>query len=190
MMRSRAFLLSVLAHLLVLGLAGGVFWRVSSRERDLLNAPIGDVFVQEGRLGGSGSKAAAPAAAKPAAPAPDREKIASAQEEGEEGDGGRPGLPDGEAVSLGRIAPDYPPVSRQLGEQGAAVFLLGIAEDGTVTSAVLEKSSGHDRLDQAAREALVLARFQPAVQDGAPIPSMKRFTVEFRLQRPSKASAR
>jgi protein TonB len=45
-------------------------------------------------------------------------------------------------------------------------FLIGV--DGTVKDAKIVKSSGHDVLDNAARDSLSLCRFKPATVDGKP----------------------
>jgi TonB family protein len=191
MMRSRAVVFSILVHLFFFACLGGFYWRRYEKEQALLTAPIGDVFVQEGGLGGNNAK---PKAREKTIAPEEKTEVAQGDSEAEAGEGleggSGLGLPDGEAFPLGKISPDYPPISRQLGEQGSAVFLLGIAEDGTVTSAVLEKSSGFKRLDEAARSTLLQARFQPAVESGAPLPSIKRYTVDFRLQDPRKTTSR
>ena len=43
-----------------------------------------------------------------------------------------------------------------------------INEDGTVIDSRIESSSGHPRLDEAARAALSLCQFRPGSVDGKP----------------------
>jgi protein TonB len=137
-------------------------------------APIGDVFVQEATPGESAPQTAEAMSLPEEAKKPGLESSSS------------PGLPDGEASALGKIQPTYPALSRKLGEEGEASFLIDIATDGTVTNVRLDRSSGHERLDEAARTALSAARFQPAVKGGVPAPSTKRLSVDFRLQGQSR----
>jgi protein TonB len=73
-------------------------------------------------------------------------------------------------------------MSRRLGEEGEAVFSLDVDADGAVSGARLEKSSGHERLDAAAREALLAAKFQPAARAGRALPSTTRMRIEFQLK--------
>lgn len=176
---ARAALLSLLLHVLPLGLLFLVAWLAAEPEeqRFVIEAPLGQVFVGE------------PAGAeKPAINKKNSEAVFSAEAGGmalpENTEslavaGGPNGLPTGEAVPIGKIEPTYPAASRRLGEEGESVWQLAIGADGSVISAELEKSSGHARLDEAAREALRNARFQPTASGAAP--SSKRFRIEFRL---------
>lgn len=71
-------------------------------------------------------------------------------------------LPHLNADYLNNPAPDYPPASRELGEQGRVLLRAMINIDGTVAQVVLRKSSGFDRLDQAALDTVKNWRFVPA----------------------------
>jgi protein TonB len=44
-----------------------------------------------------------------------------------------------------------------------------IDTDGRVKASEVEASSGHARLDEAARDALSLCRFKPGTADGQPV---------------------
>ena len=46
--------------------------------------------------------------------------------------------------------PPYPTISQRLGEQGTVTLKVTIGTDGSVTEDSIEKTSGSDRLDQAA----------------------------------------
>ena len=64
--------------------------------------------------------------------------------------------------------PAYPSLSLRARETGTVLlgFLIGL--DGIATESKIERSSGHRRLDEAARSALALCRFKPATVDGKP----------------------
>ena len=65
--------------------------------------------------------------------------------------------------------PSYPPASVRLGEKGTVLLRFLIDTDGRVKSSEVQSSSGHQRLDEAAREALSLCRFKPGISDGQPV---------------------
>jgi protein TonB len=71
-------------------------------------------------------------------------------------------LPNLNADYLNNPAPAYPSASRQLGEQGKVLLRVLVNGDGQVEQVMLRKSSGHDRLDQAAQETVQKWRFVPA----------------------------
>jgi protein TonB len=151
-------------------------------EEMVVQAPLGDVFVEE-------QHAALPKPAeREVVPAPSpTERSTNPEAEPpmavtRDSAPGSAGTPEGEAAPLGPIQPDYPAMSRKLGEEGEASFLLHLDESGTVTGAEMERSSGYPRLDQSALAALEGAKFQPASRGGKNIPSVKNFRVEFRLK--------
>ena len=82
-------------------------------------------------------------------------------------------------------APRYPPQSRRLREQGLVVLRVVIDERGTASSIEIETSSGHARLDDAAREAVSRAAFRPYVEDGEPRRALVLIPIEFALNRGS-----
>jgi protein TonB len=53
-----------------------------------------------------------------------------------------------------RPAPAYPPLSRRLEETGEVLLRVELNEDGSVAAARIERSSGHQRLDDAALTAV------------------------------------
>ena len=77
--------------------------------------------------------------------------------------------------------PRYPPQSRKLREQGLVVLRVLIDERGTACDVAIENSSGHERLDRAAREAIARAEFRPYVEDGVPRRAMVLIPIEFSL---------
>jgi periplasmic protein TonB len=82
-------------------------------------------------------------------------------------------------------APRYPPQSRKLREQGLVVLRVLIDEKGAACSIEVETSSGHERLDAAAREAVSRAAFRPYVEDGSPRRAFVLIPIEFSLNRSS-----
>jgi protein TonB len=78
--------------------------------------------------------------------------------------------------------PEYPAVSKRMEETGTVVLLFLIDLDGKVTESKVEESSGHDRLDEAARQALGLCKFKPGTVDGKPEKSWARLRYTWKLQ--------
>jgi TonB family protein len=183
----KAFALSLAVHAGAMALAfclGTLGGNTESKVSFSIEAPLGSVFVREEE-----SSESAPAEANDRSrplPSPEpgiflrRTKEAGGSESPSEESA--PGTPEGEAEPLGKIEPVYPPLSRRLGEEGEAVFLLTIEASGKVSAAQLEKSSGSGRLDEAARSALLGALFRPAESAGRQAASSKRFRIEFRLE--------
>jgi len=77
--------------------------------------------------------------------------------------------------------PRYPPQSRKLREQGLVVLRVLIDERGNACDVAIENSSGHERLDRAAREAIVRAEFRPYIEDGVARRAMVLIPIEFSL---------
>ncbi|MBS0382217.1 MAG: energy transducer TonB [Proteobacteria bacterium] len=79
--------------------------------------------------------------------------------------------------------PPYPPLSRRLGEEGTVELKLAIGTDGRVQSADLVKSSGSERLDEAALTWVQSHwRYRPATSEGHPVSSETRVNVVFNLK--------
>lgn len=76
----------------------------------------------------------------------------------------------------------YPALSARLGEAGKVSVTLEVSETGQASNAKVVRSSGFYRLDQAALAGLADALYAPANRNGAPVPSQKEITVDFRLQ--------
>lgn len=71
-------------------------------------------------------------------------------------------LPNLNADYLNNPPPAYPPISRQLGEQGKVYLRVLVNVEGNVDQVTLRKTSGHERLDAAAQETVKKWRFVPA----------------------------
>lgn len=82
-------------------------------------------------------------------------------------------------------SPRYPPQSRRLREQGLVVLRVVVDERGAASSIEIETSSGHARLDDAARDAVLRAAFRPYVEDGEPRRALVLIPIEFALNRGS-----
>ena len=63
----------------------------------------------------------------------------------------------------------YPPISRDNGEEGTVTLLLAVQTDGSISDIRIARSSGHPRLDTAAQRSLRDTKFQPATCHGKPI---------------------
>lgn len=95
----------------------------------------------------------------------------------------KPSLPDTPPQSTKKNSqPEYPPSSRRAGEEGTVILLLYVLENGRVGEAKVDKSSGFERLDDAAqKEAQRNWRFKPATKDGKPVAAWTKVAVTFRL---------
>ncbi len=61
-------------------------------------------------------------------------------------------------------APNYPALSRRNRESGTVLLLVRVDPDGNATAVTLHQSSGHERLDQAAVQAVTRWRFVPGMR--------------------------
>ncbi|MFZ6688155.1 TonB family protein [Undibacterium sp. SXout11W] len=77
--------------------------------------------------------------------------------------------------------PVYPPQSRRLREEGKVTLRVLVNEKGEAEKVDVHHSSGSQRLDEAARAALMLALFKPYVEDGKAIPMLATATINFSL---------
>lgn len=77
-------------------------------------------------------------------------------------------LPSGDADYLQNPKPAYPAMSKRLGEQGRVVVRVRIGADGVPQQAEISKSSGFDRLDQAALATTLRWRYVPGTRGGVP----------------------
>jgi protein TonB len=86
------------------------------------------------------------------------------------------------AVPTGPIVPEYPRAAIRRGQEGLVIVAADVRADGTVAAARVQKSSGHARLDRAARQAVLQARFTPARRNGRPVPASVTVPVRFALR--------
>jgi protein TonB len=92
------------------------------------------------------------------------------------------------AQPLAEIVPRYPRASIRRGEEGLVVVEARVLAGGRTAEARVVESSGHDRLDQAALEAVRRARFRPARRDGQAVASWVTVPIRFalRMRRPAR----
>ncbi|MDB5368591.1 MAG: hypothetical protein JWP20_149, partial [Roseomonas sp.] len=76
-------------------------------------------------------------------------------------------------------ATDYPDDLRAAGIRGDVVLRLRLTDKGRVIEARVAESSGHLRLDEAARAGVRRCRFNPALRDGVPVWSSLTWRVTF-----------
>lgn len=85
------------------------------------------------------------------------------------------------AAYLNNPAPDYPQMARRLGQQGRVLLKVLVAENGTAETVALATSSGFEKLDQAAIEAVKKWSFIPAKRSNQSISAYVLVPVKFSL---------
>ncbi len=78
--------------------------------------------------------------------------------------------------------PEYPKASRRSSEEGVVTLRFLIDTDGQVLKSEISKSSGFDRLDEAARQALSKCKFRPGMENGRAIQSWSGIRYVWRLK--------
>ncbi|HEX4295145.1 MAG TPA: TonB family protein [Rhizomicrobium sp.] len=87
-------------------------------------------------------------------------------------------------VSVGRphtCQQNYPEVSVRLNEEGTTTLAFHVMTDGSVSNVSIAKSSGSDRLDNAAISCAGRWRYKPATQDGNPTETPWQANVQWKL---------
>ncbi|MCL2872848.1 MAG: TonB family protein [Betaproteobacteria bacterium] len=84
----------------------------------------------------------------------------------EDGNGGEP---DFGANDFSNPKPSYPVLSRRLREQGVVKLRVQVTAEGTAGEVALHASSGYERLDKAALDAVKHWRFRQTSPTGAPV---------------------
>jgi len=85
------------------------------------------------------------------------------------------------AAYLNNPAPAYPSLSRRSGEQGRVLLKVLVSEKGLAESVQLNSSSGYEKLDQAAIEAVKKWSFIPAKRSNQPVSAYVLVPVKFSL---------
>jgi protein TonB len=76
----------------------------------------------------------------------------------------------------------YPALAQRLSHEGSTVLSFTVQTDGTISNITVEKSSGHDELDQAAVScAGGWSNYRPATQNGQPVAVPWKATVQWKL---------
>jgi protein TonB len=87
-----------------------------------------------------------------------------------------------EAAYLHNPRPNYPAVSRRLGEEGKVLLRVLVSPDGRAAAVNLEKSSNFERLDEAARQGVAQWRFVPAKRGDEAVEATIIIPLVFRLE--------
>jgi protein TonB len=117
-------------------------------------------------------QAAPPVPPPPAPPAPPPPPAAPAKVE----------MPSSKADYLHNPPPDYPRMSKRLGEQGKVVLKVLIGTDGTPQKVELVTSSGFERLDKSAMDAAMRWRYVPGKRGGVPEAMWYQVPIQFTLE--------
>ncbi len=91
-------------------------------------------------------------------------------------------LPSSNAAYLQNPAPAYPSISKRMGEQGKVLLRVYIAADGTPQKIEVNQSSGFERLDRQAQDAVMRWRFVPGTRNGVPEPMWYLVPINFVLE--------
>jgi len=126
--------------------------------------------------------AAATPVADGAAGSPQPTASAAAAAGGDAGPAGRISPPRFDADYLKNPAPAYPRSSRERGEAGLVVLRVLVSRDGLPLEIDLQRSSGFERLDEAALAAVRHWQFQPARQGGEAIAARVLVPISFNLR--------
>jgi protein TonB len=87
------------------------------------------------------------------------------------------------AIARTHTLPPYPTISQRLGEQGTSLLEVSINPEGNVTECKIAKSSGSERLDNAACDFVKARwRWQPPTTEGKPTAATTRVSVVWNLK--------
>jgi protein TonB len=79
------------------------------------------------------------------------------------------------------VPPEYPAVSRRRGEAGTVDVRATIDSDGKITGVTLVRSSGYERLDDAALAAMRASTCEPLYRNGTRVPFSLRQAFSFNV---------
>jgi protein TonB len=80
-----------------------------------------------------------------------------------------------------QVRPVYPESARRAGIQGTTLLRIHIEADGHVSDVSVQRSAGHQSLDEAAADAVRRWRFEPALNSVGPVSMWAVVPVEFRI---------
>jgi protein TonB len=72
-------------------------------------------------------------------------------------------VPNADPVAVNAVQADYPDIARQQGAEGTAQIQVTLDASGSVTKAVVYKSTGNASLDQAAIAAAKASKYTPEI---------------------------
>lgn len=87
-----------------------------------------------------------------------------------------------DADYLSNPKPVYPTASRRMGEEGKVLLRVHVSAQGHAHAVEVKQSSGHSRLDDAARAAVERWRFVPAKRGEEAVASWVLVPIVFSLQ--------
>ena len=90
--------------------------------------------------------------------------------------------PSHKGIELGNRKPKYPELSLRRKEEGQVTLMAKVLPSGKAEYVRIHKSSGHARLDNAARTAAQKYRYRAAEQAGQKISYDYFFTVTFKIE--------
>jgi protein TonB len=85
------------------------------------------------------------------------------------------------AAYLQNPAPEYPQLSRRMGEQGRVLLRVLVSSSGLADRVQIETSSGSNKLDEAALKAVEKWNFVPAKRSNQPVSAYVLVPVKFSL---------
>jgi len=86
------------------------------------------------------------------------------------------------AAYLHNPHPAYPRISKRRGEQGTVLLRVKVNQNGRAALVKIKQSSGFNRLDKAARQAVNEWRFVPAKKAGQPVTGWVIVPIVFKLR--------
>jgi len=125
--------------------------------------------------------ASSPTSAPPVAPTPPPTTPAAANPLRSESEPAS--APRFDADYLNNPKPPYPPVSQRLGEEGQVVLRVLVGTDGKPAEILINKSSGSERLDRAAKEAVSRWTSEPAKRNTLSVSAWVLVPITFQLRR-------
>jgi len=79
----------------------------------------------------------------------------------------------------------YPMDAQRAGEEGTVAIQVYVLDSGRIHTARLLRSSGSDRLDNAALESVLAWHFNPAKQNGDPVSGWATVQVVYKVPAPA-----
>jgi len=86
-------------------------------------------------------------------------------------------------------ADDYPFFARVLGQEGTTELAFQVMADGTLSGVKVTKSSGSDRLDNAAVDCVAGWHYRPAIKDNQLVDAPMTVKVDWKLDAPDTDKA-
>ena len=77
--------------------------------------------------------------------------------------------------------PEYPPLSKRMGEEGRVTLHVLVNEKGHPDQVNVQQTSGSSRLDDEARQAILRSQFKPHIEDGKAIAVYTIVPITFHL---------